>query len=172
MKRNNKKQETLHNYSRQLPCFTWVSTGDCRYHKKCTYTHPSNIQQTNPDENSITILPNQKKLKHKNVDDTFFWPKMENSLNNIQKKYKLPIPNKTNKHDLYLFSIWNHYTLTMQILNNEKDKNTQFSKYFLPFIQHTTFNSKCLENKYTQSNRLGVFVQLSQSKSICRNNYN
>jgi len=161
--RRNYKREIDPKENRQLPCFTWVCTGDCMYQHKCRFVHPSNIQ--NNEKTSIT-LKSKKREKSGHVDDTFFWPKMENRTNDIMKEYELPIPDKNIKHDIYLFSIWKHYTLTTQMLNRENDKNTKLCKYSLSFLKQTTFDPYYIENKYTQSNRLSVFVQLSKSKSI------
>jgi hypothetical protein len=162
MKRNYKK-EIIPKDSRQLPCFTWISTGDCMYGNKCTYVHPPNIQ--NEDKTSIMMKP-KKREKSDHVDDTFFWPKMENPSNDIKKKYELHAIDMKNKHDVCIFSIWKHYLLYCIFQDPQKLADSSINRKILFFLKQTTFDPHYIENQYTQSNRLSVFVQLSQSKSI------
>ena len=64
MNPNSKKE------SRQLPCFTWISTGECMYRNKCTYLHSPDLKHS---EKKISFEKNSMKPeKGDHVDDTFF----------------------------------------------------------------------------------------------------
>ena len=158
------KQEMPFKESRQLPCFTWLSTGDCMYRNKCTYLHPPDLKHS---EKKISFDKySMKPEKRDHVDDTFFWPKMENHSNDIKHKYELSTPDKINKNDSYLFSIWKHYINYCIFQDTQKLADSSINRKILFFLKQTTFDPHYIENQYTQSNRLSVFVQLSQSKSI------
>ena len=156
------KKESSPTDKRQLPCFTWVSTGDCMYQNKCRYIHPPYINK----EETLSDIKTIKRIKKIDVNDTFFWPKIENHTNDIKYKYNLPIPDKHNKHDAYLFSLWKHYVLYCKYNNPKKIINSNLHKKNLFLLKKTTFDPYYTKNNYTQTRRLNVFVQLSQSKSI------
>jgi hypothetical protein len=158
--KNNIKYKREH--KRELPCKTWIITGNCPYNNKCIYLHSDSIKSNLPIK-----LHSKHKNRENNITDTLFWPKMNNISNSINTMYNVPYPENENMHDIALYSMWNHYVDFCKFTNMEQ-KMKDFSKKnkystFRPLLFSNPYDKK---NKHTSRNRLNIFCELSESKKI------
>ena len=126
--------------SYQLPCKTFISCGTCAYRGRCHFIHDKRV--FNKSHKSITKRENPKDTLKDTTDNIFYWPKMNISYNN---NYLYLCENTNNQPEynyLSIYSIWNHFIDTLN--NNNHDNNSVI-------------------NKYTNRNRLNIFVKLSNN---------
>eukprot|EP01038_Epipyxis_sp_PR26KG_P014192 gene14192-19044_t len=152
---------------RQLPCRTFISTGNCPYGSRCAYLH---VMWCSNHYIQSSVISKAVKTKNKEliVADSFFWPPFTSSTadNEIMHDYTVVPPNPNDDlhfylHDRGLFSMWKHFQyqclgkfeLSSGHLNNNR-KNLIFA------IESVEMRI----NVITNGQRLSCFIGLSQGK--------
>ena len=144
---------------KRLPCFTWVSTGECRYGKNCNFIHPSDLKY---DGNYIS---NNTNINNKNMhsNDAFYYDNDNYSngytyfsnISRIHTKPRLDIFRELSNNEEYInpnnyikMSNTSRLDVFKKLSNYEEDESLNYDmcsgislyKNFEFFIKNENFN--------------------------------
>lgn len=99
-----------------LPCFTYISTGNCGYHDRCHFIHDPRVKSK---YNSKEIrIKNYKK----SCNDSFFWP-----ANNFFSDKNITLYNPNGKNDSRISSelLWYCFLINISSIQNDNYQQSQ-----------------------------------------------